>query len=128
MVRTTEDMLRLIPNTLREAVVGLGAPKWKMIVLVCWRGADDGIVTGILLGHRPHRRRDGAAAVHQPRQLNWSIDLAQPMPSLPRHHLSLCRLAPSRTGSQLAWVGALLITLAVLPLNIAARSLLRSGE
>jgi phosphate transport system permease protein len=49
VVRTTEDMLQLIPNTLREAVVGLGAPKWKMIVLICWRAAIAGIITGILL-------------------------------------------------------------------------------
>ena len=50
VVRTTEDMLSLIPNTLREAVIGLGAPKWKMIVLVCWRSAVSGIITGVLLG------------------------------------------------------------------------------
>src|SRR6185437_2847669 len=49
IVRTTEDMLRLIPSTLREAVIGLGAPKWKMIVLICYRAAKEGIVTGILL-------------------------------------------------------------------------------
>ena len=49
VVRTTEDMLQLIPNTLREAVIGLGAPKWKMITLVCYKAAASGIVTGILL-------------------------------------------------------------------------------
>ncbi|MFN9908400.1 MAG: ABC transporter permease subunit, partial [bacterium] len=49
VVRTTEDMLQLIPNTLREAVMGLGAPKWKMITLICWRSAMAGIITGILL-------------------------------------------------------------------------------
>ena len=65
VVRTTEDMLQLIPNTLREAVIGLGAPKWKMITLICYRAAMYGIVTGVLLAHRAHRRRDGAAAVHQ---------------------------------------------------------------
>ena len=48
VVRTTEDMLSLIPNTLREAVIGLGAPKWKMIVMVCWKAATSGIITGIL--------------------------------------------------------------------------------
>ncbi len=68
VVRTTEDMLRLISPALREAAVGLGAPKWKVIVLICYRAAKDGIVTGMLLADRAHRRRDRAAAVHQPGQ------------------------------------------------------------
>ena len=68
VVRTTEDMLRLIPVEQREAAVALGAPKWKAIVFVCYRAALDGIMTGVLLAVRPHRRRDGTAAVHQPGQ------------------------------------------------------------
>ncbi|MBJ7250781.1 MAG: phosphate ABC transporter permease PstA, partial [Acetobacteraceae bacterium] len=83
VVRTTEDMLQLIPNTLREAVVGLGAPKWKMIVLVCWRSAIAGIMTGILLAVARVAGETAPLLFTSLGNNAWSTDLSKPMSSLP---------------------------------------------
>ena len=77
VVRTTEDMLRLIPSTLREAAIGLGAPKWKMIVLICYRAAKDGIVTGILLAVARIAGETAPLLFTSLGNLNWSLSLAQ---------------------------------------------------
>ncbi|MDN3566567.1 phosphate ABC transporter permease PstA [Paeniroseomonas aquatica] len=127
VVRTTEDMLSLIPNTLREAVIGLGSPKWKMIVLVCWRSAISGIITGILLGIARIAGETAPLLFTSLGNNAWSTDLSQPMPSLPITIYSYAG-SPFQDWIELAWAGALLITLAVLLLNIAARSLLRGGK
>jgi len=125
VVRTTEDMLRLIPNTLREAVMGLGAPKWKMITLVCWRAAASGIVTGVLLAVARVAGETAPLLFTSLGNNAWSIDLTRPMASLP---LTIYAYAgsPYEDWIALAWAGALLITLGVLGLNILARSLLRA--
>jgi len=124
VVRTTEDMLRLIPPSLREAAVGLGAPKWKMIVLICYRAAKDGIVTGILLAIARIAGETAPLLFTSLGNLNWSIGLGSPMASLP---VTIYQYAGAAFEDwvQLAWVGALLITVGVLALNIAARYALR---
>jgi phosphate transport system permease protein len=127
IVRTTEDMLRLIPSTLREAVIGLGAPKWKMIVLICYRAAKDGIVTGILLAIARVSGETAPLLFTSLGNLNWSLSLTRPMASLP---VTIYQYAGSafQDWVDLAWAGALLITVAVLAVNIIARTLLRGGK
>jgi phosphate transport system permease protein len=124
VVRTTEDMLRLISPSLREAAMGLGAPKWKVIVLICYRAAKDGIMTGILLAIARIAGETAPLLFTSLGNLNWSISLGQPMASLP---VTIYQYAGSAFEDwvQLAWVGALLITVGVLALNIAARFALR---
>ena len=125
VVRTTEDMLQLIPNTLREAVVGLGAPKWKMIVLICWRAAIAGIITGILLAVARVAGETAPLLFTSLGNNAWSTDLSKPMSSLPVTIYAFAG-SPFEDWIALAWAGALLITLGVLSLNILARTLLRS--
>ena len=124
VVRTTEDMLQLIPPSLREAAVALGAPKWKMIVLICYRAAKDGIVTGVLLAVARIAGETAPLLFTSLGNLNWSISLSQPMASLP---VTIYQYAGSAFEDwvQLAWVGALLITVGVLATNILARFALR---
>ncbi len=127
VVRTTEDMLQLIPPSLREAAVALGAPKWKMIVLICYRAAKDGIVTGVLLAVARIAGETAPLLFTSLGNLNWSLSLAQPMSSLP---VTIYQYAGSAFEDwvQLAWVGALLITVGVLATNILARFALRGGR
>jgi phosphate transport system permease protein len=124
VVRTTEDMLRLISPALREAAVGLGAPKWKVIVLICYRAAQDGIMTGVLLAVARIAGETAPLLFTSLGNLNWSISLRQPMASLP---VTIYQYAGSAFEDwvQLAWVGALLITVGVLAINIVARFALR---
>jgi phosphate transport system permease protein len=123
VVRTTEDMLRLITPALREAAIGLGAPKWKVIVLICYRAAMDGIVTGVLLAIARIAGETAPLLFTSLGNLNWSISLGHPMASLP---VTIYQYAGSAFEDwvQLAWVGALLITFGVLAINIAARLVL----
>ena len=127
VVRTTEDMLRLLPNTLRESVIALGAPKWKMITMVCWRAAISGIVTGVLLAVARVAGETAPLLFTSLGNLNWSVNLNQPMSSLP---VTIYNYAGSafQDWIALAWAGALIITLGVLGLNIIARGLLRPGK
>lgn len=125
VVRTTEDMLQLIPNTLREAVMGLGAPKWKMITLICWRSAIAGIVTGVLLAVARVAGETAPLLFTSLGNNAWSTDLSKPMSSLPVTIYSFAG-SPFEDWIALAWAGALIITLGVLALNIVARTLLRS--
>jgi phosphate transport system permease protein len=124
VVRTTEDMLRLIPVALREAAMALGAPRWKMILFVCYRAARDGIVTGILLAVARVAGETAPLLFTSLGNLNWSVGLGKPMASLP---VTIYQYAGSAFADwvQLAWVAALLITVGVLAINIAARTLLR---
>jgi phosphate transport system permease protein len=127
VVRTTEDMLQLIPPSLREAAVALGAPKWKMIVLICYRAAKDGITTGVLLAVARIAGETAPLLFTSLGNLNWSISLGKPMSSLP---VTIYQYAGSAFDDwvQLAWVGALLITVGVLLTNILARFMLRGGR
>jgi len=124
VVRTTEDMLKLIPTSLREAAVALGAPKWKAIVLICYRAALDGITTGVLLAVARIAGETAPLLFTSLGNDNWSLALDKPMSSLP---LAIYKYAgsPADDWVQLAWVGALLITFGVLALNVVARVALR---
>jgi phosphate transport system permease protein len=122
VVRTTEDMLLLVPNQLREAAAALGAPRWFMISRVAYRAARAGIITGILLAIA---RISGETAPLLFTALNnqfWSTNLNAPMPSLPAVIFQFA-LSPYEDWQKLAWTGALLITFAVLTLNMVARAL-----
>ncbi len=120
VVRTTEDMLRLIPDPLREAATALGAPRWHVISRVAYRAAQAGIVTGVLLAVA---RISGETAPLLFTALNnnfWSVDLNAPMASLPVTIFNFAS-SPYESWKELAWAGALIITAAVLALNIIAR-------
>jgi phosphate transport system permease protein len=126
VVRTTEDMLNLVPNTLREAAAALGSPRWKVIVLVSYRAAIQGIVTGVLLAVA---RIAGETAPLLFTALNnqfWSTDLNAPMANLPVVIFQFA-MSPYADWQVLAWGGALLITVAVLFLNIGARAIAARG-
>jgi phosphate transport system permease protein len=122
VVRTTDDMLKLVPNSLREATAALGCPAWKMILFVTYRAARTGIVTGVLLAVA---RISGETAPLLFTALNnqfWSVNLNAPMSNLPTVIFQFA-MSPYQDWHRLAWGGAALITLAVLVLNIVARSL-----
>jgi phosphate transport system permease protein len=122
VVRTSDDMLKLVPNSLREAAVALGCPRWKMITRVSYRAARAGIVTGILLAVA---RISGETAPLLFTGLNnqfWSADMNRPMANLPVVIFQFA-MSPYDQWHRLAWGGAALITLFVLGLNIAARLL-----
>lgn len=127
VIRTTENMLRLVPNTLREAAAALGAPQWKVINLVTLRAARAGIITGVLLAVA---RISGETAPLLFTSLNnqfWSNDMSQPMANLPVVIFQFA-MSPYQDWQSLAWAGALLITFSVLSLNILARVLFRQGS
>ncbi|AYC99499.1 phosphate ABC transporter permease PstA [Neorhizobium sp. NCHU2750] len=122
VVRTTEDMLNLVPNALREAGTAIGAPRWIVIRSVGYRAAMSGIVTGVLLAIA---RISGETAPLLFTALNnqfWSSNLNAPIASLPVTIFQFA-LSPYAEWQQLAWTGALIITLTVLSLSIIARSL-----
>lgn len=127
VVRTTEDMLRLVPNSLREAAIALGAPQWRVVTLVTWRASKVGIMTGILLAVA---RISGETAPLLFTALNnqfWNDDMSRPMANLPVVIFQFA-MSPYEYWQELAWAGALLITLSVLGLNIAARIFLRKRD
>jgi len=127
VVRTTDDMLKLVPDSLREAAAALGAPAWKMIVFVSYRAARAGIITGILLAVA---RISGETAPLLFTALNnqfWSLNMNQPMANLPMVIFQFA-MSPYPDWHRLAWGGAILITLGVLGLNILARTLFRRGN
>ena len=122
VVRTTEDMLVLVPDTLREAAASIGLPRSLMIRKVAYRAARAGMVTGVLLAVA---RISGETAPLLFTALNnqfWSLDLNAPVASLPVVIFQFA-LSPYKDWQQLAWTGALIITLAVLALSIIARTL-----
>jgi phosphate transport system permease protein len=126
VVRTTENMLRLVPSSLREAAIALGAPMWKVILMVTLKAVRAGVITGILLAVA---RISGETAPLLFTALNnqfWSADMNAPMANLPVVIFQFA-MSPFEEWQQLAWAGALLITLAVLLLNILARTLFRQG-
>jgi phosphate transport system permease protein len=127
VVRTTEDMLKLVPNTMREAAAALGAPQWKVIVQIVYRAARSGILTGILLALA---RISGETAPLLFTALNnqfWSTDFNQPISNLPVVIFQFA-MSPYEDWHHLAWAGALLITFSILLLNILARIFLRSPK
>ncbi|MEA2756807.1 MAG: phosphate transport system permease protein [Aliidongia sp.] len=122
VVRTTVDMLGLVPNSLREAAAALGTPKWKIVTLVCYRAAMQGMLTGVMLAVA---RISGETAPLLFTAFNdqfWSANMNAPMANLPMVIFQFA-LSPYEDWQRLAWGGALLITVTILFLNIAARSL-----
>jgi phosphate transport system permease protein len=127
MVRTTEDMLRLVPDTLREAAASIGLPRSRMIQQVAYRAARAGIITGLLLAVA---RISGETAPLLFTALNnqfYSTNLNAPMSSLPAVIFQFA-LSPYKDWQDLAWTGALIITLAVLAMSITARALTASRK
>ena len=125
VVRTTENMLALVPNALREAAYAIGAPKWKVVGSITLRAARAGVVTGVLLALA---RISGETAPLLFTALSnqfWTSDLRQPMASLPVTIFKFA-MSPYENWQQLAWAGVFLITLGVLMLNILARVLFRT--
>ncbi|HEY3328144.1 MAG TPA: phosphate ABC transporter permease PstA [Novimethylophilus sp.] len=126
VVRTTENMLQLVPNSLREAAAALGAPQWKIVIMVSYRAARAGMLTGVLLAVA---RISGETAPLLFTALNnqfWSNDLNGPMASLAVIIFQFA-MSPYEDWHHLAWAGALLITFFVLGLNILARALFKKS-
>ncbi|MDD0837795.1 phosphate ABC transporter permease PstA [Curvibacter sp. HBC61] len=124
VIRTTENMLTLVPSALREAAYALGTPKWKVILMITLRAAKSGVITGVLLAVA---RISGETAPLLFTALNnqfWNSDLSKPMASLPVTIFKFA-MSPYENWQQLAWAGVFLITVAVLGLNILARVLTR---
>jgi len=127
VVRTTEDMLRLVPDTLREAAAALGTPQWKVVTMVVYRAARAGILTGVMLGIA---RISGETAPLLFTALNnqfSSSSLNQPIANLPVVIFQFA-MSPYEDWHHLAWAGALLITITILLLNIFARIALHSRK
>jgi phosphate transport system permease protein len=127
VVRTTEDMLLLVPDPLREAAVSIGTPRAFVIAKVCYRAAKAGMITGVLLAIA---RISGETAPLLFTSLNnqfWSTNLNAPMSSLPVVIFQFA-LSPYKDWQKLAWTGALIITFTVLALSIAARALSASRK
>ena len=124
VIRTTENMLALVPASLREAAYALGAPKWRVVTRITLRAARAGVITGVLLAVA---RIAGETAPLLFTALNnqfWNGDLSKPMASLPVTIFKFA-MSPYENWQQLAWAAVFLITLAVLGLNILARLLTR---
>ena len=124
VVRTTETMLLLVPNSMREAAVALGAPQWRVVLMVTLKSVQGGVVTSVLLALA---RISGETAPLLFTSLNnqfWSSDMNAPMANLPVAIFQFA-MSPYEEWQRLAWAGALLITLTVLVLNIIARTLFR---
>ncbi|GAA5169200.1 phosphate ABC transporter permease PstA [Viridibacterium curvum] len=124
VVRTTENMLQLVPNSLREAAFALGAPKYSVILSVTLRAARAGVVTGVLLAVARIAGETAPLIFTSLSNQFWSVDLGKPIASLPKVILDFA-MNPDENLQRLAWVGVLLITFGVLTLNIVARVFFR---
>lgn len=127
VLRTTEDMLRLVPDSTREAAAALGAPQWKVVVMIVYRAARAGILTGVLLALA---RISGETAPLLFTALNnqfWSSSLSRPVANLPVVIFQFA-MSPYDDWQHLAWAGALLITGGILVLNIIARMIQGTGK
>ena len=127
VVRTTENMLRLVPNTLREAVFALGAPKWVMIMKVALRASAAGVLTGVLLAVARIAGETAPLLFTALSNQFWSTDLNKPMANLPVTIFKFA-MSPFADWQKLAWAGVFLITIGVLLLNILARVAFRKKQ
>ena len=125
VIRTTENMLSLIPNALREAAYALGTPKWKVIMTVTLKSARAGVLTGILLALARIAGETAPLLFTALSNQFWTSDLSQPMASLPVTIFKFA-MSPYENWQKLAWAGVFLITIGVLVLNILARTFLRN--
>ncbi len=124
VIRTTENMLQLVPPGLREAAYALGAPKWKVILSITLKAARTGVITGILLAVARIAGETAPLLFTALSNQFWTSSLNQPMASLPVTIFKFA-MSPYENWQKLAWAGVFLITLAVLALNIMARVLTR---
>ncbi len=125
VIRTTENMLTLIPNALREAAYALGAPKWKVIFSITLKAARAGVLTGVLLALARVAGETAPLLFTALSNQFWTSSLGEPMASLPVTIFKFA-MSPYENWQKLAWAGVLLITLGVLALNILARVLFRN--
>ncbi|HEY0202378.1 MAG TPA: phosphate ABC transporter permease PstA [Burkholderiaceae bacterium] len=125
VIRTTENMLTLVPPALREAAYALGSPKWKVIILITLRAARAGVITGVLLAVARIAGETAPLLFTALSNQFWTSDLSKPMASLPVTIFKFA-MSPYENWQELAWAGVFLITVAVLGLNILARVLTRS--
>ena len=125
VIRTTENMLALIPNALREAAYALGTPKWKVVLSVTLKAARAGVVTGVLLALARIAGETAPLLFTALSNQFWTSDLSQPMASLPVTIFKFA-MSPYENWQQLAWAGVFLITMGVLLLNILARVLFKA--
>ena len=123
VVRTTDEMLRLVPAQMREAALSLGVPQWKVIVQVLYRGASAGIVTGIILALARISGETAPLLFTAIGNQYWSADLTQPMASVPVV-MNQFTASPYESWQTLAWAGALVLTFFVLVLSLIARAIL----
>jgi len=120
VVRTSEDMLMLVPDSLREAAVALGCPYWRVVVQICWRAASSGLLTGALLAVARISGETAPLIFTAFGNQFWTTDLLGPMSNLPKVIYDYANL-PDHSLQALAWAGALLLTLTVLALTLLAR-------
>ena len=125
VIRTTENILALIPNALREAAYALGTPKWRVILTVTLRAARAGVITGVLLAFARIAGETAPLLFTALSNQFWTSDLSQPMASLPVTIFKFA-MSPYENWQKLAWAGVFLITLGVLILNIVARTFFRN--
>ncbi len=121
VVRTTENMLKLIPNSLREAAFALGTPRWKVILSITLKSARAGVVTGVLLAVARIAGETAPLLFTALSNQFWSLDMTQPMANLPVTIFKFA-MSPFTNWQSLAWAGVLIITVGVLGLNIVART------
>jgi phosphate transport system permease protein len=125
VIRTTENMLSLIPNALREAAYALGTPKWRVVMTVTLKAARAGVITGILLAFARIAGETAPLLFTALSNQFWTSDLTKPMASLPVTIFKFA-MSPYENWQKLAWAGVFLITLGVLLLNVLARIFFRN--
>ena len=125
VIRTTENMLMLVPNALREAAYALGMPKWRVIMSITVKSARAGVITGVLLAVARIAGETAPLLFTALSNQFWSLNMNQPMASLPVTIFKFA-MSPYENWQKLAWAGVFLITVGVLVLNILARSLFRN--
>ena len=125
VIRTTENMLQLVPSGLREAAYALGAPKWKVIISITLKAARSGVVTGVLLAVARIAGETAPLLFTALSNQFWTSSLSEPMASLPVTIFKFA-MSPYENWQKLAWAGVFIITMAVLGLNILARVMTRS--
>lgn len=127
VIRTTENMLRLVPDSMREAAYALGTPKWKMISAITLKASVSGIITGVLLAIARIAGETAPLLFTALSNQFWSTDMMQPLANLPVTIFKFA-MSPFAEWQSLAWAGVLIITLCVLLLNIVARVIFSKGK
>ena len=127
VIRTTENMMRLVPDSMREAAYALGTPKWKMIASITLKASVSGIITGVLLAIARIAGETAPLLVTALSNQFWSTDMMQPLANLPVTIFKFA-MSPFAEWQSLAWAGVLIITLCVLVLNIVARVIFAKGK